>query len=71
VDLVPFVHGDCRDYPTWRNADLGKKPEQTVLDERGRQRLVAALEGCAKETGCRAVRRNGNVYEPAEARLTA
>jgi hypothetical protein len=64
--LIPFAEGDCRDYATWREADLGRKPEQTALEEEGRRRLVEALEGVAREEREGAARRDGNLYERAE-----
>ncbi|MBS1856140.1 MAG: hypothetical protein JST11_12295 [Acidobacteria bacterium] len=62
--LFPFFHGDCRDYTTWRRADLGEKSEQTLLDESSLRDLAADL---AAATGSSSVGfvRVGNIYEPA------
>jgi hypothetical protein len=62
--LFPFVHGDCRDYAAWRRADLGEKPEQTLLDEGNLRELAALLSGAAGEADSAALPRIGNVYEP-------
>ena len=41
--LWPFETGDCRDDAAWRRADLGDKPERTVLSAATLQRIRAAL----------------------------
>lgn len=63
--LVPFAHGDCRDYAAWRRADLGIKPEQTSLDERDSSTLAAFLSAPALPAApAPRFRRAGNVYHP-------
>jgi hypothetical protein len=62
--LVPFVHGDCRDYSAWRRADTGDKPEQTLLAEAGLEQLTATLAGAAQSPPGSAFQRVGNVYHP-------
>jgi hypothetical protein len=62
--LVPFLHGDCRDYSAWRRADAGDKPERTLLDEASLVDLIGTLSGAAQHTPGRGFRRVGNLYEP-------
>lgn len=62
--LVPFLHGDCRDYSAWRRADIGDKPEQTLLDETSLVDLTRTLSGAAQDTPARRFQRVGNIYEP-------
>lgn len=62
--LVPFLHGDCRDYSAWRRADTGDKPEQTLLDEASLRHLSDTLAGAAQDTPARGFQRTGNIYEP-------
>ncbi|MBI4876062.1 MAG: hypothetical protein HY822_15605 [Acidobacteria bacterium] len=62
--LVPFMHGDCRDYPAWRRADTGHKPEQTLLGETGLADLTGTLSAAAQDTPARRFQRAGNIYEP-------
>lgn len=62
--LVPFRHGDCRDYSTWRRADTGDKPEQTILDDTGFRDLTSTLSDAAQVTPARGFQRVGNIYEP-------
>lgn len=62
--LIPFAHGDCRNYRAWREADLGRKPEQTVLDEDESRLLSHLLDGCIRTAEAGRPSRNGNLYEP-------
>lgn len=62
--LVPFLHGDCRDYSAWRRADTGDKPEQTLLDEASLTDLTNTLSNAAQDTAARRFQRVGNIYEP-------
>ena len=41
--LWPFETGDCRDDDAWRRADLGDKPERTVLSAATLESIRAAL----------------------------
>ncbi|MFB3828198.1 MAG: hypothetical protein ACE15B_15625 [Bryobacteraceae bacterium] len=66
--LVPFVHGDCRDYAAWRRADIGDKPEQTLLDGAGFRDLTSTLSAGAQDVPARRFERAGNIYEPARTR---
>jgi len=62
--LVPFLHGDCRDYSAWRRADTGDKPEQTYLDDSNLRELTATLSDAAPGAPTRRFQRVGNIYEP-------
>jgi hypothetical protein len=61
--LVPFLHGDCRDYSSWRRADIGDKPEQTLLDETSLRDLIST-PSAAQGTFAQRFHRVGNIYEP-------
>jgi hypothetical protein len=41
--MWPFDTGDCRDYPTWLQADRGDKPERTTLAPASLRALREAL----------------------------
>lgn len=62
--LFPFVHGDCRDYATWRRADLGEKTEQTVLEDDTLRELAAVISAAPVPAAAGGFLRMGNVYEP-------
>jgi len=63
--LVPFETGDCRDYPTWLQADRGNKQEQTAICETNRQGMAAMLRAAAREpAGAVQFQRRGNVLYP-------
>jgi hypothetical protein len=62
--LVPFLHGDCRDFSAWRRADSGDKPEQTLFDEVCVRDLINTLAGAAQVAPAREFRRVGNIHEP-------
>lgn len=62
--LFPFQDGDCRDYATWRRADIGDKPQQTFLDEATLATLLAEVTHCPEEEHRQSVRSFGNLYEP-------
>lgn len=62
--LIPFLHGDCRDYAAWRRADTGDKPEQTLLDEAVLRELTSTLAGAGQENPATGFRKAGNLYEP-------
>jgi len=62
--LVPFAHGDCRDYSTWRRADTGDKPEQTSMEATSFQRLISSFSGLEPGKGAPRFRKTGNVYQP-------
>jgi hypothetical protein len=68
--LVPFQHGDCRDYSEWRRADTGDKPEQTYLDDSHLRELTATLSDAAQGAPARRFQRVGNIYEPLRAALS-
>jgi hypothetical protein len=60
--FVPFESGDCRDYASWRRADLGDKPEQTCVAHGELPGLLAVLgEGVLPSR----IVRSGNLYEAA------
>lgn len=47
AQLIPFVHGDCREYAIWRRADIGDKPEQTTLEQADVRELQETLSRSA------------------------
>jgi hypothetical protein len=62
--LVPFASGDCRDWPSWRRADLGDKPERTQLALADQGPLVEILEAAALDAPPAAFARAGNLFVP-------
>lgn len=62
--LVPFQHGDCRDYAAWWRADIGEKPERTFLDHNDFLELSVTLSGATVEIPAKGFQRVGNIYEP-------
>jgi hypothetical protein len=64
VHLVPFLEGDCREYASWRRADMGEKPERTVLDPAGIAELMETLSGAAQGARAQGFRKAKNLYEP-------
>jgi hypothetical protein len=62
--LFPFLHGDCRDYATWRRADVGDKLEQTLIDESSLAELMGTLSAAALPPPAMRFERVGNIYEP-------
>lgn len=42
--LIPLEKNDCRNYPTWRAADIGLKPEQTDIGPSTRQTIEEWLK---------------------------
>ncbi len=62
--MIPFVHGDCRDYAAWLQADMGVKTEQTALDEDSFREMMETLSGAGLAAPPRRFRREGNVYTP-------
>ncbi len=59
--LFPFESGDCRDYATWHEADIGNKEEQTMLSEENERSLQDCL--AAAETGRKyRYEKNGNIF---------
>ena len=65
--LVPFESGDCRDYRTWLQADVGVKPDQTVLAARHHQLFASYLAPPAGGVPrARAFQKRGDVFAPVE-----
>ena len=65
AQLIPFVHGDCREYATWRRADIGDKPEQTALEQASLMELQETLSRAAQDDPPhRRFRKTGNLFEP-------
>ncbi len=62
--LVPFQHGDCRDYAAWRRADIGIKPEQTCLDAADLAKLTGLISGAPQATPAAHFRKRGHLFEP-------
>jgi hypothetical protein len=64
--LIPFASGDCRDYETWLQADVGIKDTQTVMADHHlamfQQRLGPPGGGSPPPFGFRKI---GNVFAPA------
>jgi len=64
AQLIPFVHGDCREYATWRRADIGDKPEQTTLEQAGVRELQQTLSSAARDDPPPRFRKSGHLFEP-------
>lgn len=47
--MFPFETGDCRDYPTWLQADRGIKEERTEIDSPSRSAIRNLLLDAAKD----------------------
>ncbi len=62
--MVPFASGDCRDFATWRRADVGDKDERTELAPEHRDDLRALLERTARDPAPAAFTRRGNLFVP-------
>lgn len=81
--VLPYDHGDCRDYAAWLRADETDKPERTFLPVTRHQRLLTLLDQATragrKGTASPApLSRNGELLRsgrpgrrPREERLTA
>lgn len=61
--LMPLDRGDCRDYATWRQADLGDKTEQTEVSSWHRQWLVKGLSAAPGTPGIPSFERRDEIYE--------
>jgi hypothetical protein len=64
AQLIPFVHGDCREYAAWRRADIGDKPEQTTLEQAGIRELQETLSSAAQDDSPPRFRRSAHLFEP-------
>ena len=64
AQLVPFLEGDCREYADWRRADIGDKPEQTILDQASIAELIEVLSSAAQDAPRGRFRKTGNLYHP-------
>ncbi len=62
AQLFPFNQGDCRDYSTWLRADVGDKPEQTILDTATYRALTRTLAPTVQSAPRRQLRKEGNIY---------
>ena len=63
--MFPFEKGDCQDYRTWLLADRGIKKEQTLLNERTRQKIERLLGSeSQQQIGERRFVKRGNVLYP-------
>ena len=64
--MFPYRSGDCRDYRTWRRADLGIKEDRTEIDFRQREDIIRLLESAPiKGSSASSGDRVGHVFSPA------
>jgi len=64
AEMFPFTEGDCRDYKTWRKADMGIKNERTRFNPEVRDSLIHTLAGARKmpDGPSRPFQKRGNIY---------
>lgn len=61
--MFPFAEGDCRDYKTWLQADVGIKSEQTTILDSTRAGMRVMLSSAVRETACEVrFEKEGNVF---------
>lgn len=63
--LIPYRKGDCLDYKSWRQADIGQKDEQTELANQDIEALFKLLGMDSERPGLQVeVKREGNIFLP-------
>lgn len=62
--LVPFESGDCRDYRSWRRADMGFKDDQTCFSGPDLAALMRAFPEEAGSTDPKPIVKRGNMFFP-------
>lgn len=61
--LFPYQQGDCKDYRSWRQADIGLKNEQTELDDRDIKDMLSLLGiESGRENLPVKVQKKGNIF---------